>query len=91
MSKPRSIYMWENVEKIIQIIDSEIDLIYKTTDLYDSQYCSKDNDDCLLKYYHIIGEFVQMKKHLSLRMGLNHTVHQLMDIYLIWKVVFIKD
>ena len=46
----------------IQIIESQIDLIYKTTDLYDTQYCSKDNEDFLLKYSHIIGEFVPMKK-----------------------------
>ena len=55
MSKPQSIYMWENVDMIIQIIESRIDLILKTTDLYDSQYCSKDNEDCSLKYSHIIG------------------------------------
>ena len=83
--------MWENVDKTIQRIESRIDLISKTTDLYDTQYCSKDNEDCSLKYSHIIGEFVQMKNHLSLRMGLNSTVHPLMNVSLSWKVVFIQD
>ena len=91
MSKPQSIYMWENVDKTIQRIESQIDLISKTTYFYDPQYISKDNEDCSLKYSHIIGEFVQMKNHLSLRMGLNHTIHILLTVYLSWKVVFIQD
>ena len=81
--------MWGNVDKIIQTIESRIDLISKTSDLYDPQYFSKDNEDCSLKSSHIIGEFVQMKNHLSLLMGLIHTVHTLMNISLSWKVVFI--
>ena len=55
MIKNQSIYMWENVDKTIQIIESRIDLIYKTTDLYDPQYFSKDNEYCSLKPSHIIG------------------------------------
>ena len=35
MSKLESNYMWYNVDKTIQIIDARIDLISKTTDLYD--------------------------------------------------------
>ena len=58
MSKPDSIYMWDNVDKTIQIIESRIDLISKTTYLYYPQYCSKDNEDCSFKYSHIIGEFL---------------------------------
>ena len=54
--------MWENVDKTIQRIESRIDLMYKTTDLYDHQYCPKNNKDCSLKYSCIIGEFVPMKK-----------------------------
>ena len=54
MNKPESIYMWENLEKTIQIIESRIDLISKTTYLYYPQYCSKDNVDCSLKSSHII-------------------------------------
>ena len=53
------------MDRIIQIIESQIDLISKTTDLYNSQYCSKDNEDCSLKSYHIIREFLQMKKLFS--------------------------
>ena len=55
MSKPKSIYIWYNVDKAIQGIESLIDLINRRTDLYDPQYCSQDNDYCSLKYYYIIG------------------------------------
>ena len=55
MSKPESIYMWDNVDKTIQIIDSRIDLINKRTDLNDHQYFSKVNEDFSLKSSHIIG------------------------------------
>ena len=55
MIKSESIYMWDNVDKTLQIIDSQIDLINKRTDLYDPQYCSKDNEDFSLKYSYIIG------------------------------------
>ena len=54
---------------IIQIIVSLIDLITKTIDLYDSQYCSKDNEDCWLKSSHIIGEFLQTKKTFEFAYG----------------------
>ena len=62
MSKPQSIYRWEKVDKIIQRIESRIDLIYNIIDLYDPQCCFKDNEDFSLKYSCTIGEFVQMKK-----------------------------
>ena len=48
MSKSQLIYMWENVDSIIQIIESLIDFNLKTTDLYDSQYWSKEDEDCSL-------------------------------------------
>ena len=64
--------MWGNVDKTIQIIESRIDLISKTTYLYDTQYCSKDNEDFLLKYSHIIGEFVPMKKPFEFAYGLKY-------------------
>ena len=62
MSKPKSIYMWENVDNTIQRIESRIDLIKKRIYLYDPHYYSKDNEDCSLKYYHIIGELVPKKE-----------------------------
>ena len=46
MSKPEANYMWGNVGDIIQIIESLIDLINRTTDLYDPKYCSPDNEGC---------------------------------------------
>ena len=65
-----------------QKIDSQIELISKTTDLYDPQYCSKDNEDCSLNSSHIIGGCVHMKNYLILRMGLNHTVNPLINVSL---------
>ena len=41
ISKSHPVYKWEHIDKIIQMIDSQIDFNSKTTDLYDSQYCSK--------------------------------------------------
>ena len=41
MSIYQSVYMWDNVDMIIQRIDSLIVFDSKTTDLYDSQYFSK--------------------------------------------------
>ena len=69
MSKPQSYLYLGNMEKTIQIIESRIDLISKTTDLYDPQHCSKDNEDCSLKYSHIIGEFLHMKKPFEFTYG----------------------
>ena len=72
MSKPESIYMCYNVEKTIQKIESGIDLINRITDLYYPQYCSQDNEDCSLKYSHIIGEFVPMKEPHDFMYGFNY-------------------
>ena len=69
MSKPQSVYMWEDVDTIIHRIESQIDLIPKTTYIYESQYFPKDNEDCSLKYYNIIGEFMQMKKPFDFAYG----------------------
>ena len=69
MGKPHSIYMWDNVDKTIQIIESQIDLMSKTTDLYYPQYCSKDNECCSLKSSHIIKEFVHMEKSFEFAYG----------------------
>ena len=69
MSKLESIYMWDNVNNNIQRIESRIDIISKTTDSYDSQYCAKDNEDFSLKSSHIIGNFVQMKNIYELLYG----------------------
>ena len=62
MSTPEANYMWGNVDKTIQIIESQIDLINRKTDLYDPKFCSQDNDGCSQKSSHIIGKFMPMKK-----------------------------
>ena len=69
MSKPKSIYMWENVDNTIQRIESRIDLFTKKTDLYYPRYCSKDNEDLSFKSSHIIGAFVQMKNQFEFAYG----------------------
>ena len=63
MSKPEANYMWGNVDNTVQIIESRIDLINRTTDLYDPKYFSPDNEGCSQPSYLNIGEFVPMKKH----------------------------
>ena len=62
MSKPESIYMWDNVDKTVQRIEWRIELIDRRTDLYDSQYFPQENEYCSLKSSHIIGEFAPMKE-----------------------------
>ena len=57
MSKPKADYMWVNVDNNIQIIESQIDLINRTTGLYDLKFCSQDNNGCSQQSSHIIGEF----------------------------------
>ena len=90
MSKPDSIFMWDNVDKSIQIIELRIDLINRKTDLYYSKFCSQENDGCSLKSSHIIREFIPMKKRYKFCMGLSPNVHPLMNDYLSWKVAFIQ-
>ena len=69
MSKPEANYMWGNVDNTIQIIGSLIDLINGTTDLYDPNFCSPDNDGCSQQSSHNIGEFVLMRKQNCIQSG----------------------
>ena len=55
MSKPAANYMWGNVDDTIQIIESQIDLINRKTDLYYPKICSPDNDICSQRSSHNIG------------------------------------
>ena len=41
MSKPEANYIWGNVDNTIQIIESQIDLINRTTDLYEPKIFSR--------------------------------------------------
>ena len=61
--------MWENVDMIIQSIESQIDFISKTTYLYESQYRFKENEDCSIQSSHITRGLVQMKKPFELVYG----------------------
>ena len=63
MSNSQSIYMWETFYMIIQRIESRIDLISKTTDLYYSQYFflrKRRLFTSILPHYQIISEEVEM-------------------------------
>ena len=62
MIKPEENYMWGNVDNTIQITESQIALINRTTDLYDPKFFSPDNDGCSQRSSHNIGEFVRMNK-----------------------------
>ena len=55
MRKPKANYLWGNVENTIQIIESLIDFINSTTDLYDPKTISPDNDGCSQQSSHNIG------------------------------------
>ena len=46
MSESKSIYVLDNVENIIQRIESRIDFNSHSIDLYDSKCCSKEYEDC---------------------------------------------
>ena len=63
------------MENTIQRIELRIELMNKTTDLYDPQYCSKDNGDCSLKSSHIIGEFVPMEKPHDFMYGFKYQMY----------------
>ena len=56
--------MRDIVDDIIQRIESLIDFNSKTTDLYDSQYCSKEDEDCSIQYPHFIMYLVQLNRPL---------------------------
>ena len=62
MNKTKSNYMWGNMDNIIQIIKSRVDLINRKTDLYDPKLISQDNDGCSHKSPHIFGDFMPMEK-----------------------------
>ena len=62
MSKPEENYMWGNVDNTIEIIESKIDLINRTTDLHEPKFCSPDNYGCSQQSSHNIEELVLMKK-----------------------------
>ena len=82
--------MWDNVDNTIQIIESLIDLISKTTDLYDPQYCSKKMNIVHPNLLILLENLCQWKNHMILCMGLNPNVQPLMNDSLSWKVVFIQ-
>ena len=57
------------MDDTIQRIESRIDLINRTTDLYDPKFCSPDNDGCSQRSSHNIGEFIAMKKQNRIQSG----------------------
>ena len=69
MIKSKSTYVWDNVDNIIQIIESQIDFIYHTTDLYDPQFCSREEIDCSLQSSKCIRELMHTKKLLGVEDG----------------------
>ena len=61
--------MWYNVDWIIQRIDSQLEFDSKATDLYDSQYCYKEDEDCSLQSTPFIRELVQTKRPFGIVYG----------------------
>ena len=62
MSKYKSICVWDNVDNIIQIIESLIDFNSHKTDFYDSKYCSKEYEYYSLQSFNCNGKMVKIKK-----------------------------
>ena len=67
--KYQFIYMWDNVDMIIQIIESQIGFNYQTIDLYYSQYYFKEYEDSSFQCSHFIRELVQLNKPLEYGYG----------------------
>ena len=55
MSNTSTNYKWGKVYDTIQVIESRIDLINRTTDLYEPKFCSPDNYGCSQRSSHNIG------------------------------------
>ena len=90
MNKPRSIYMWENLDKTIQRNESWMDLISKKKVYMISNIVPKTMKIIHSNFLRLSESLCRLKNHLSLRMGLYHTVHTFMNVYLSSKVVFIQ-
>ena len=60
------------MDDTIQIIESLIYFINRTTDLYDPIFCSPDNDGCSQQSSHNIGEFVLMRKQNCIQSGFKY-------------------
>ena len=69
MSKSQSIFMWDNVGRIILIIESEIGFDSKTIDINESKHFSKEDEGCSLQYFRFIRELVHTKKPFGLAYG----------------------
>ena len=91
MRKSSSIYVRDNVDKTIQRIDSLIDFNPHKIDLFDSQFCSKEDEDCSLQSYKCIGNLVNTKKPLGVGYVFKSHCFPLMNVSLSFKVVFILE
>ena len=84
--------MWDNVDNIIRRIESKIDSISHTTDLYDPQFCLKEHEDSSLQFSKFIRKFVHTKITLGVICVFNNTVFPFIDVSLSFKfVVSLED
>ena len=90
MIKPKYIYMWDNVDKTIQTIESRIDLINRRTDLYDPKFFPKTMMVVHSNLLILLENFWQWKNYMILGMGLYPNVHPWMNDSLSWKVIFLQ-
>ena len=80
--------MWDNVDRIVQIIESQIDFIYHTTYLYKSRFRSTENEDRSLQSSHFIRKSLQINKPLGFEYELkNIYIYTLINSYISCKVV----
>ena len=90
MSKPKYIYLWDNVDKTIQTIESRIDLVNRRTDLYDPNFFPKTIMVVQSNLLIFLEKLCQWNNHMILCMGLSLNGHPLVNNFLCWKVVVIQ-
>ena len=78
----KSIYMWDNVDNMMQRFQSRIYFIYNTTDLHGSQFCYKKDEYCSLQYFQCIREICYIKKPFRVGYGSKPQFTPSMNFYL---------
>ena len=79
--------MWYNVDNIVQRIESKIDFITHKTDLYDLQFFSEEDEDCLFQSSHCIRGWIHVKKSLGVVYGFKYHYFLFIYVSLCWNFV----
>ena len=90
MSKPEANHMWGNVDNTIQIIESRIDLISRTTDLYDPNFFLQTMMVVHNNHLIILENLCSWRNKIVFSQGSSPNVHPLMNGFLNWKYIYIQ-